>query len=142
MLRLAAAATVLLCGLPAAPRCTCNLTKSAESARDLASEVFLGEVVARRDTIMQLAPWSPRRGAAQIVTLEVHSRWKGKPSKRVELWTPAIETQCGVTFAVGTEYLVFASIELARLHTNVCLRTRPRTEAGLDIQALGAPTTP
>ncbi|WFB57936.1 hypothetical protein [Paenibacillus sp. BR1-192] len=56
-----------------------------------------------------------------------------------ELTTAMSSASCGYDqFAVGSEYLVFASAESGRLTTGLCDGTKPLTAAGKELSELGA----
>lgn len=72
------------------------------------------------------------------VTLTVERAWKGaSDSASLTILTGTGGGDCGYPFVVGESYLVYASPTSVGLpSTTICHRTRPVSDAQLDIQAL------
>lgn len=71
-------------------------------------------------------------------TLEVTAAWKGKLGKETDVYTALHGASCGYEgFALGQEFIVFAYGEPERLETGLCEGTKPVSEAGTELAALG-----
>lgn len=88
--------------------------------------VFIGRVIEIRDN-----PLARAYGAAddKIVTLFARKGYKGLDDAVVDVVTNLSSASCGIEFAVGREYLIFATREGERLTTNLCLGTQPLESA-------------
>lgn len=93
--------------------------------------VFEGRVVD-----VEYGPEGDRRA-----TLDVVQQWKGVDHERVVV-TTSERMRCGIPFAVGTSWLVYARRIGDELTTGSCWRTRPVEEAQEDLAALGAGVVP
>ena len=124
------------------PACSCSdewQVRDKEHLRSLvprAAAVFEGVVLA--------SEWGPHSvGLAVIgVRVSVGRRWRGASAYTVTVATPrSPATACGVDFAPGARYLIFAdTARNGRLFTSTCVPTR-RWDATADTLAswLGTP---
>ncbi|RKN66084.1 hypothetical protein [Paenibacillus ginsengarvi] len=72
------------------------------------------------------------------ITFEVGKVWKGELLAQTDVYTASSSASCGYdSFAVGKEYIVYASTDKDQLVTGLCSRTKLLTAAGEDLQALG-----
>lgn len=121
-------------------RCSCLESPSATSARSQADAVFLGTVVAMRETTIEL---EDGLGGipARLVTLRVHAAWKGVPATQetVRITTGLGGGDCGYSFTASTTYLVYANGPPDELSTSICSRTAPARVAREDFEELGHP---
>jgi hypothetical protein len=112
-----------------AARCRCRPKDSLASARDLASTVVLGTVVA--DSVAQLDfHGTGDRYQGRIVTVVVGARWKGETRDTVQLRTGAGGGDCGYPFMLGGTYLIVAHGPAENLRTSICLATMPEVAFG------------
>jgi len=129
--------------------CSCLPPAPPTEALEKADAVFLG-VVERNEVTGPLqktdmegvtgyGKWRPDYSGKEA-TFRVITIWKGVPQEVLTVETSFFGTMCGYNFEVGFEYLVYAHESDGALHTNICSRTRPRHDAGEDLQALGAGT--
>ena len=79
--------------------------------------------------------------APVTVTLRVSESWKGPERETLEVKTPVSEVGCGYTFRSEESYLVYANeasiVEAEGLEVLLCSETKPLSEAGADLEALG-----
>lgn len=129
-----------LCALfwsPVAYACKCAEPEAPSAALASAKAVFQGEVSAIQDS-----------GHELVVTLQVPRAWKGIVSaEEVKIRTRRDSAACGFPFAVGENYLVYASAlepaqDGASLQVLRCGRTRPLAEAEDDMRELGLGAIP
>jgi hypothetical protein len=116
--------------------CECAREWTPLEAWERSAAVFSGKVTAIRDY-----------GEKKVrVTFEVDRSWKGPAEHEMSVYTARDDAygflkygiSCGVDFAEGQDYLVYAHTEkLSPLQVDKCLRTRPLGDAAADIQALG-----
>lgn len=116
--------------------CSCAGPPEVSESLERSAAIFAGKVTQiagpPRKQVMSSA--DPVR-----VTLEVTEIWKGELNPVTELTTAMSSASCGYDqFAVGSEYLVFASAESGRLTTGLCDGTKPLTAAGKELSELGA----
>jgi MYXO-CTERM domain-containing protein len=122
-----------LLGSVRALACSCE-PQTVEQAKQDAVAIFQGRV-----TAIVAAPASgPDALPEKSVTLEVARRWRGvKGQGTVTLRTAESGATCGYGFVLGTSYLIYAAGEPAKLEVHSCSRTRPVSDAGEDLAALG-----
>jgi hypothetical protein len=85
--------------------------------------------------------------------LRTTEAWKGTMQPRMTIYSPGVDSACGVDFKVGTEYLIFASdidsprwiewpdgVRFPATVTTTLDGTRPVAEAKGDLARLGSPT--
>ena len=142
---LAALASVALTGLgllvllpDCASACTCALfggspQQRAERVLDKSAAVFAGNVVDIERN--QKGPF----GGVDKVSFRVSEVWKGPKGETLELTTRSQGSACGYSFSEGREYLVDAT---GKMSVSLCSETKPLTEAGELVQALGNGETP
>ena len=129
--------------------CSCLPPAPPKEALEEADAVFLG-VVERNEVTGPLqktdmegatgyGKWRPDYSGKEA-TFRVITTWKGTPQEVIRVETSFYGTMCGYNFEVGFEYLVYARESDGVLHTSICSRTRPRHDAGEDLQALGPGT--
>jgi hypothetical protein len=82
------------------------------------------------------------QGDALVATFEVVQHWKGIEHESAIVRTPSSSAACGVSFEVGTSWLVYADREGGLLTTGLCSRTRRIEDAEEDVAALGAGVVP
>lgn len=116
-----AAATGILVVFPASPcwACRCVEQSPAQHAAN-ADVVFAGRVLSAEDP-------SKDPGLRVQATLDVETVYKGQAGDRAVVETPpGGPAACGVEFAKGERYTVFAyRNERGRLETNTCSATVP-----------------
>ena len=116
-----------------APACSCLLGPPLTTRRAVAETVaafdavFEGVVVASTvelDSAVRGPGEPPYRWRELRATVAVSRRWKGAPADTVVVTTPLQGTMCGVDFAEGGRYLIFASDDGPRgLGTTSCTPT-------------------
>ena len=120
-----------------AQACTCsNETPEAQFAA--ATSVFEGRVVAIE------REGAPEVGPARLrVTFEVVQTWKAANVERLIVTTATDEAACGVAFAQGRSYVVYAIAGSdGALAAGLCGGTALRESADATVAALGAGVTP
>jgi hypothetical protein len=136
---LAALASLVLTGfgllvlLPdCAYACSCGLF-STQRLLSSSEAVFSGEVVdLKRD---QKGPY----GGVDKVSFRVSEVWKGPNRETLELTTQSQGSACGYSFSEGREYLVDAK---GKMSVDICIETKPLSEASEIVEALGNGETP
>jgi photosystem II stability/assembly factor-like uncharacterized protein len=123
--------------LAPAPASACSCAGPAPVQEELSRKtaVFSGKVTGVA---------GPNRGFVRSsadpvrITFEVGNVWKGELLAQTDVYTAASSASCGYdSFAVGKEYIVYASTDKDQLVTGLCSRTKLLTAAGEDLQALG-----
>lgn len=111
--------------------CSCLPPGAPDVELNNATAVFAGRVV----SISSI----DRSGVApQLqVRFEVSKSWKGPAAQTIEVLTEESSASCGVTFAEGGEFMVYASASEGFLNTSLCSRTRAVADADEDLAALG-----
>lgn len=99
-----APALVLACATSGAPCTVESVLTDAEAFRQ-SDAVFVGRVTDIRD---QLEGSPDGQTYVRRVTLRVKDVWKGTRDEHSVVWTLPGEGLCGVPFAVGQVFLVFA----------------------------------
>lgn len=118
-----------------ADACDCP-TQSQPDALAAAVAVFEGRV-------LEVSPAVVEEGAPAVkVALSVVRSWKGAEHERITLRTPGDADACGVSFARGESYVVYATEHAESLWVDRCGRTRRVADASADLQALGLGVTP
>jgi len=121
-----------------ASACSC-VFPTIEAAREDASAVFEGRVVAIKPLVTDAGPAADK----QQVTFAVVRTWKGLDrEERVDIVTNSSSSLCGYTFASDTSYLVYTEGQPGALSVSACSRTRPLADAAEDLTSLGAGATP
>ena len=129
--------------------CSCLPPEPPQDALEKADAVFLG--VVERNEVKGTPNKVDMEGVTgygkwrldyqyKEATFRVITVWKGVPQEVIPVHTSFHGTMCGYNFEVGFEYLVYARESDGALHTSICSRTRPRHDAGEDLQALGPGT--
>ena len=156
-----AIALLILVATPSAIACSCAGMPTARDKIDNATFIFSGRVVAtenpqqaRLDAIADPAArntawragvdksleegWGPHHGTRVVFDdVKVYS---GTASQTVELWTGQGGGDCGLTFAHGLTYLVFAQLNKAgRVTAGLCGGTRPAVCSRDELLLLGEP---
>jgi hypothetical protein len=120
---------IFLCAPQTVEACMCmpypdDFEKAVATAYARADVVFLGDVLAMRNTVL---------GSLQQreVTFSVRDRWKGSTSDTTLVRTNVGEIACGYNFKERSSYLVFAywDQQLQLLTTSFCDLTRTEAEA-------------
>ena len=83
-----------------------------------------------------------RLGWLKRFTFEVESYWRGPGAKRVDIHTAAQGAACGVSYAVGGKYLVFATSHDGVLHTNLCTHISATKNRKVLLRRLGKGVKP
>ena len=93
--------------------------------------------VARLSTINRKTP-SGDDFTDRLVFFEVERRYRGWQAKTAEVVTGCGGGDCGYDFREGVRYLVYAypHTETGKLHTGICQRTRPLSEAAENLAYL------
>ena len=121
---LAGAVALLVFGGQITYGCSCRVPTAseieslseAEFARrfaDIDGAAFTGRVVEAGRVKTELR-WVNK------FTFEVESYWAGPGAKRIDIQTAAHGASCGVSYAVGKKYLVFAVRHGGVFHANLC----------------------
>jgi uncharacterized protein (TIGR03382 family) len=119
--------------------CSCGERGSVEMDLAEAAAVFEGVVRAvgptsRRLTTLQPGDQYPALG----VDFEVVRRWKGEVVRLQVVLTPTSGASCGLDFAVGESYVVYATRQAdGMLAAWLCWRTSRTRDAGEDLAILG-----
>jgi len=103
--------------------------------REKSRTVFAGEIT---DIILEQTIPGEDAPVAEV-RFKVLQSWKGTATKTVTVFTANICCICGYEgFKVGERYLVYTygSDEDEKLWTGMCTRTKPLTEAALDLRVL------
>jgi len=121
-------ATLTLFGVEDLPACSCLPPPTPARAFAEADAVFLGKVL----TFEAVPALHQRRAHLAVVKI-----WKGDKNQADTLFTPWDEAGCGYPFHVDSTYLIYAGhYGNGPLSTNLCTRTRPRSQAGQDLAFL------
>jgi hypothetical protein len=119
--------------------CSC-VTRTPAEAYAQAVSVFEGNVLEIRE------PAHGHEGSAAEralhIRLSVVRSWKGMEQEQVEIVTAPTGAECGFTFTVDQNYLIYASSNARGLSVDLCSRTRPIDQAGEDLHVLGLGATP
>ncbi len=122
-------ALIVVAAPRAAEACSCVMPPPPKQALKDSSAVFEGKILKIDHT--------PERH--QLMARFAVSRWwKGGGSAETSVATIDIGSMCGLAFAVGEEWLIYASGADDGLSTGLCTRTRKSADAGEDRKALGA----
>jgi hypothetical protein len=134
--------------------CQCSMLpgsqkERAERALSDSKAVFSGEVV---DFEKSPFPTTMMEGTmvttmifprSATVTLRVSEVWKGPRQQTVQLTTDVADgISCGYPFEEGQEYLVYAYGWRQGLVADGCTETKRLSEAGTDLEVLGAGKKP
>lgn len=134
-LKLAVVMAALAWGNQAVEACRCRPPPPPKQSLTQAGAVFAGKVVDIKydDATRQ-----------KTVTMEVSSVWKGEVGKKIVVKTAISSAACGYNFQKGKSYMVYClkrnkkgDEKQATVSTNICTRTRPMSQAGDDVKALG-----
>jgi len=133
MIRSVVLASLVALIVVAAPRaaeaCSCVMPPPPKQALKDSSAVFEGKIL-KIDHAAE-----KHRLMARFV---VSRWWKGGGSAETSVATIDIGSMCGLAFAVGEEWLIYASGPDDGLSTGLCTRSRKSADAGDDRKALGA----
>ena len=94
--------------------------------------VFSGKVVAVEQGTSTARSWG-----YDTATLRASEVWKGSGRGTLEVRTPSQGAACGYHFEEGREYLVYAYTGKQGLEVDSCGATKPLSEAGANLAALG-----
>ena len=138
--------------------CQCGATDPPALALKSSSSVFSGQAVAVNDQYGVFRRLGDRLGVSKPdassyeehlrrygfeITFEVSSVWKGPVKKRLTVFTGRGGGDCGIPFAVGGRYLVYADSSAGTLlYTSIWTRTNLLASASSDLVALGKGTAP
>lgn len=139
---------------PSAYACSCAGTSTVEESLRTSDAVFSGEVVGFGAEDPEPQDDTPLGG----VEFRVKESWKGVSDGSVIIYGQGegyfgevgegemvVVNSCAVTFEQGESYLVYAyrAGENAggHLETDICTATKPLSDAGADLRALGSTTT-
>lgn len=119
--------------------CSCASEADALLALEKADAVFAGRVVALElVTRFDEDPTVSFTTEDLMVTVAVHSRWKGDAADQMVLYTAFTCCVCGFSFQIGEEYLIYAyANEDGTLRTSMCSRTAILEGASADLVLLG-----
>ncbi|WP_420642798.1 hypothetical protein [Candidatus Leptofilum sp.] len=118
--------------------CTCAPPGSPAEELERATAVFAGKVT-------QIdAPQGLLKSSADPVqiTFQVSEVWKGSVRATQLAKTVRSDASCGYSFAIGQEYLVYASGSETDPEVWLCSRTAPLAAAAEDLLALGSGEIP
>ncbi len=114
----------------AALSCSCEPPGTPLEALASHDAVFTGRVVEIAETPEEDV-W---------VLFKLSAVWKGVLGEDIAIRTEQTDAECGYSFEVGGEYLVYAfSLGNGDLYTGICSRTNPLAAATEDIAQLGEP---
>ncbi|HZO15696.1 MAG TPA: hypothetical protein VFB62_20630 [Polyangiaceae bacterium] len=113
---------------PTAFACSCMQPPPPAQALADASRVFEGEV----KTVNQAEP------GHVVATFRVLRAWKGVNEPEVVVHTAGDSAACGLGFAAGQRWLLYAHLHENNTHANLC--SRSTQESAGDIAALGPPS--
>ena len=117
--------------------CTC--IEAGPPCRGLAqaAAVFVGRVVAFGASTPTIST-----GEGMRASLQVSEVMSGAVGRSVEVFTGFSDADCGVRFAVGEEYVVYAHrLPGGELATSICSRTRRVSAAAEDLEYFRSPST-
>lgn len=118
-------------------RCLCMVELTVNEARDRAYEIFVGKIISLHDTSALAFSQSQRDAPAKIARLAVTTRWKGSTDDTTSVWSFEASGVCGVTFAVGEEWLLFIDEGSRRIH--LCGLSNRTDKAKSVLRELGRP---
>ena len=124
---------------PAAQACDCSPPGPPCVAFPQTSTVFAGRVTQISDLpIPEGTPKNKVGWRYRLVRFDVDESFRGQQRKFVEVTTGFGAGDCGVLFEMGGRYLVYAddAPQIGRLYTSICSRTKPMSEAGVDLDFL------
>jgi hypothetical protein len=121
-----------------------------------ASAVFLGRVIAVDTVARDTSPPAPHstqfpgrviRVRAVRYTFAVQRSWKGPRTRELQVASYDVDTSCGREYTAAASYLVYADEDRRRaasngLSTYSCSRALLATQAGEDLELLGAGRAP
>ncbi|WP_237566613.1 hypothetical protein [Paenibacillus sp. EZ-K15] len=115
--------------------CSCAGPPTVEESLERSAAIFAGKVT----KLVGPKPKLVMSSADPVhVMLEVTEVWKGELAGMTELTTAMSSASCGYDqFAVGSEFLVFASVESGQLRTGMCDGTKLLSTAGKELTELG-----
>ena len=116
-------------------RCSCATPPDVRKALRDVPHVFLGEIIATRDTLWPLIPDS-MYVEGSVMTIRIVRRWKGTDADTVSLISSGM---CDFRFRVGTRAVVFAYGEPRGMTTSICLPTVRAEQAQETLRLLGPP---
>jgi len=130
-----ALATIALTNPRPVEACSC-IQITVEQSYEKSVAVFLGRVVKTelRNPNRQKSYILRRAGDYVVATLEVYKAWKGELDSLVEIKTGL--HNCGIQFASGNTYLVYATKSNNELTTGVCHLTKHFVSADQDLKIL------
>ena len=142
-------ALTLLVGMVAFPipasACSCAMPGTPQQAIIQADAVFIGNVVGSgtnlfrnfQNFLAQYVPSIPYHfSGSRTFTFNVSQSWKGVTQNSVTLTTGFGDADCGYSFTLGTDYVVYAYHSGAELSTNICTRTAQVGYAAQDLAYL------
>jgi len=135
--------------------CRCLPQGTVEQEIKVSSKVFLGRVTSIEggtpeignsvvDMILdwlskfygERTPSTDRYIPYKRVTFSVLETFKGAPTKEVQLATGIGGGDCGYSFDLGQEYVVYAYGEPSKLTANICSLTGPASDPTSGLKAL------
>lgn len=134
VLIIAASAVIGLLQVQDARACTCVPNPPPATALAESDAVFAGRIIELSRGTDPIAPI--------IAKFEVSRVWKGPVTEIVEVRTPRDSAACGLSFAPGTEWLVYADRVEGSLTASLCSRSTQMAYAAEDLAALGPGTPP
>ncbi|WP_259445145.1 hypothetical protein [Paenibacillus lautus] len=115
--------------------CSCAGPPTVEEGLERSAAVFAGKVTKLVGPKAKLVMSS---ADPVHVMLEVTEVWKGELAGMTQLTTAVSSASCGYDqFAVGSEFMVFASAESGQLRTGMCDGTKLLSTAGQELTELG-----
>jgi hypothetical protein len=144
-------AALLLTSPPPAAACSCAPNPPPGEARDQAAAVFTGAVVDTRTVAG--GGWLAGGPDDLVARVEVEEVFAGEVAATVDVSTSTDDGLCGIGFATGDRWLVYASDEQeGGFSTHACTRTAALAyaeddwetsgAAGRDLEVLGASAEP
>ena len=112
-------AVFLLAGVHSAEACSCMSPASPCAAAQSGTLIFVG-------TPTSVAPGRDGNGLPFMrFRFVVEEPIAGNPGVAIDIETPTGEAACGVSFQIGTKYLVYAGTTSRGAQTSLCSRTGP-----------------
>src|SRR5215467_5622602 len=118
-----------------AAACDCGYVGAPCKAFEKTPTVFVGRVV--KISTIDLKTASGDDYKDRLVSFEVERSYRGLTTKTAEVLS-GWNSDCGYRFQEGVRYLVYAypHSPTAKLTTSICTRTRPLSEASVDLEYL------
>ncbi|WP_199350874.1 PEP-CTERM sorting domain-containing protein [Haliangium ochraceum] len=114
----------------AAEACSCMRPPPPQEALAAADAVFEGTIT------------TVESGDNLVATFAVERAWKGVAKDTITVATGLNSAMCGLGFAEGERWLVYAMLDGDELRSSLCSRTARSADAADDLAALGEGSAP